>query len=110
MAAASSGPAERITRLAGIFQILDDQGAGISHRIYSLNISPTLRPSWARMITSPNSGAIDITVRRSLSKATFSGGIGTVAVVINCFTGRAASRSIAFEAKNPWTHAPALSP
>lgn len=65
---------------------------GTRHSLYSLNISPTLRPSCARRITSPSMEEIERTVMRPLSGFIFFGGMGTVSVVIMCLMGSFASR------------------
>src|SRR5574339_504058 len=76
--------------------VLETNGSDVHRRDHSLNISPTLRPWWARRITSPSIGAIDKTVSRPSISFSFSGGIGTVSVVTICLTGKAAKRSAAF--------------
>src|ERR1035437_3333800 len=71
---------------------------------YSLNISPTLRPSLARKITSPNRLATERTISLSPKKARFSGGIGTVSVVTNSLTGKAPSLSAELSDRIGWTN------
>ena len=62
------------------------------HEDYSLNISPTERPSWARMITSPSKDATERIVSLPSRIFSLSAEIGTVSVVMMCLIGREASR------------------
>ena len=56
---------------------------------YSLNISPTVRPSWARLMTSPNKRRTERMVRRPSRNFIFSAEIGTESVVMMCLIGKA---------------------